>query len=75
LISPYQQHELIAEAGRKSAEKYKTEFYYLDLRPSFKKTYQAARDQELYRQRYCGCIFSEYSRFKDDKRYTLPEIK
>ena len=75
LISPYQQHELIIQASRKAAEEHSTRFFYVDLRPAFKQTYQVARDQDLYRQKYCGCIFSEYSRFNDDKRFQLPEIK
>lgn len=75
LISPYQQHDLIVEAAKAKAEKFSIEFHYVDLRPAFRQTYQAARDHELYRQRYCGCIFSEYSRFKNDKRYVLGEEK
>jgi predicted adenine nucleotide alpha hydrolase (AANH) superfamily ATPase len=75
LISPYQQHELICEAGHAIAKEFNCEFHYSDLRPGFKQTHEAARKHELYKQKYCGCIFSEYSRFKDDKRFKLPELK
>ncbi len=72
LVSPYQQHELIAETGKKVAKEFGIDFHYCDFRPGFKQTHEAVRQHELYKQKYCGCIFSEFSRFKDDKRYVLP---
>ncbi|MGM0598368.1 MAG: epoxyqueuosine reductase QueH [Candidatus Rifleibacteriota bacterium] len=74
LISPHQNHNLIVKTAQQAAEKFNTRFLYLDFRPDFKKTYEAIRKHELYKQRYCGCIFSEYVRFQNDKRYKLPEI-
>lgn len=74
LVSPYQQHELIKEVGEKVARDFGTEFYYCDFRPGFGKTHDTAREHELYKQKYCGCIFSEYSRYKGDKRFCLPEM-
>ena len=72
LVSPYQQHELIKEAGEKAAREFGTEFLYCDFRPGFRQTHDTARDHDLYKQKYCGCIFSEFSRYKCDKRYALP---
>lgn len=58
LVSPYQKHELIKELGDYYAKKYGVEFAYRDFRPGFRQGQQMARDMELYRQKYCGCILS-----------------
>lgn len=58
LVSPYQNHELITELGKKAALKYGTEFFYRDFRPGFRQGQQGAKDLGLYRQKYCGCIIS-----------------
>ncbi|MBO7426083.1 MAG: epoxyqueuosine reductase QueH [Clostridiales bacterium] len=66
LVSPYQQHEAIIESCRKKAEKYGIEFYYYDFREGFREGQNMARDIGLYRQKYCGCIFSlDESDFKE----------
>lgn len=58
LVSPYQKHDLIRELGEKAAKKHGTEFYYKDFRPGFRLGQQQAREMELYRQKFCGCIVS-----------------
>ncbi len=58
LVSPYQKHELIKELGEKAAGKHGVEFYYRDFRPGFREGQQLAKEMELYRQKYCGCILS-----------------
>lgn len=63
LISPYQRHEDIKIIGTELAEKYGIQFLYRDLRPGFRESQQMARDLELYRQGYCGCILSERDRY------------
>ena len=63
LISPYQKHEMIKDIGESLASDYGVEFHYRDFRPGYKETYQMCRDMELYRQPYCGCIFSEKERY------------
>ncbi len=66
LVSPYQQHDAILVAGRRKAAKYGIEFEYHDFRPGFREGQNMARDIGLYRQKYCGCIFSlEESDFKE----------
>lgn len=66
LVSPYQQRDLIIEAGRKLAAKYGLEFLAADWRPGYRQGQQMAREHGLYRQRYCGCIISlGESSFKD----------
>ncbi len=58
LVSPYQKHDLIKELGEKYAAQYGTTFLYRDFRPGFRQGQQLAKDMELYRQKYCGCILS-----------------
>ena len=58
LISPYQNHELIKEICIQEAEKHNIEFYYDDFRTMFREGQNIARENDLYRQKYCGCIYS-----------------
>ncbi len=63
LVSPYQKHELIREIGRSIGSEHAIEFYYEDFRPGWPRTREMSREMELYRQKYCGCIYSEKERF------------
>lgn len=62
LISPYQNHALVREIGDNLAREKGLEFCYLDFRKGFKESQEEAKKHELYRQRYCGCVFSELER-------------
>jgi predicted adenine nucleotide alpha hydrolase (AANH) superfamily ATPase len=62
LISPYQQHEALKNIGREVGQRVGIDFYYKDLRPFFKEGQAIAKNQNLYRQKYCGCLYSrEYN--------------
>lgn len=63
LISPYQNHEIIKEIAKDLGTEYGVDFHYQDFRNGFKETFQMCREMELYRQAYCGCIFSEKERY------------
>ena len=63
LISPYQNRELICQIGSELAAAYNLSFCDLDLRPGFRRSQELAREYGLYRQGYCGCIFSERDRY------------
>lgn len=66
LISPYQNHDLMIEIGEIAATKYNVELYYSDFREYFREGQNIARDEGLYRQKYCGCIYSyKESKFKE----------
>lgn len=64
LVSPYQDHEIVKNIGKKIAADKDLEFYYEDFRKGFRGSQEAAKEQELYRQKYCGCVFSELERVK-----------
>ena len=65
LDSKYQPHELIRSIGEICAKKYDTKFYYEDFREGWKNSVIESKALELYRQKYCGCIFSEMERYKN----------
>ncbi|MBU2265841.1 MAG: epoxyqueuosine reductase QueH, partial [Candidatus Omnitrophica bacterium] len=56
-VSPHKNSELIFEIGKDIGG---DKFLALDFKKNdgFKKTLQAAKTLELYRQDYCGCIYS-----------------
>ena len=61
--SIYQQHELMKETAAFFAKKYQVQFYYEDFRPGWQEGIDISHALELYRQPYCGCIFSEEERY------------
>lgn len=63
LYSRYQKHEIIKKIGEYIAKDYLLNFIYFDLRESYYDGVKMAKDYNLYRQKYCGCIFSEIERF------------
>ncbi len=63
LVSPFQKHDLIREIGQDISERYDVPFLYLDFRKGWKKAVVKSRKLELYRQQYCGCIYSEKERY------------
>jgi hypothetical protein len=65
LISPYQKHEQIKEVGDEVATAWGVEFYYGDFKAGYRESRRMAREMDLYRQKYCGCVFSEWERYGD----------
>lgn len=62
LISPYQDHEVIKKLGETIAKEHGLEFCYIDFRKGFRVSQEDARKVNMYRQKYCGCVFSELER-------------
>ena len=62
LISPYQDFEQISTTGKELAEKYNVLFHLKDYRPHFRDAMALSKELGLYRQKYCGCIFSREER-------------
>jgi len=60
LISPYQQQAVIRSIGEETAGQYGLEFYFENFRRGWSERGRIAREQELYQQRYCGCVYSEW---------------
>lgn len=63
LYSRYQQHELIRASGEALGQRYGVEFLYEDFRSGWQAGIAVSKAMGLYRQQYCGCIYSERDRF------------
>lgn len=63
LVSPHQEQDVIKEIGRDISEEFGINFYDRDFRPVWKRGREIAGEMELYRQQYCGCIYSEKERY------------
>lgn len=62
LISPHQNHELIKEVGNNIAKQVGVEFFYADLRKRYSDSRHITKPINLYRQQYCGCMYSKLER-------------
>lgn len=63
LVSPYQKHDLIREIGESAGEESGVRFYYVDFRPGYREGVIRSKELNMYRQQYCGCIYSEKERY------------
>ncbi len=64
LVSPYQKSDLIIETGREMQERYDIEFLDEDFSRGWNEGRKLSRELGFYRQKYCGCIYSEEERYK-----------
>ncbi|MFA5308991.1 MAG: epoxyqueuosine reductase QueH [Dehalococcoidales bacterium] len=67
LISPHQKHELIKETGERAAAAQGVAFLYADLRKRYSDSRHITKPMDLYRQQYCGCLYSEWERYTEKK--------
>ena len=63
LISPQQKHDLIREIGNELAGERGIDFLYADLRKRYSDSRHMTKPLNLYRQQYCGCVYSEWERY------------
>lgn len=63
LYSRYQPHDFIAQTGKALAEQGGPQFVYRDFRTDWQAGIDASIEWGLYRQAWCGCIFSENERY------------
>ncbi len=59
LVSPYQKFDMIITVGREMENKYSIPFHSEDFRPGWKTGVSLSKELGLYRQKYCGCMYSE----------------
>ena len=61
-VSPYKNSEWINEIGERLGKKHGVEFLPNDFkkREGYKRSVELSAEHELYRQNYCGCIYSKY---------------
>jgi hypothetical protein len=63
LYSRYQRHDEIRELGEQIGREFGVSFHYQDFRPGWQEGIRISKELGLYRQQYCGCIFSEKERY------------
>jgi len=67
LISPHQKHDLLRKIGEELSEEKGIEFLYADLRKHYSDSRHLTKPLDIYRQQYCGCIYSEWERHANIK--------
>jgi len=68
LYSKYQKHDLIKGIGQEMAAEYGIELYYEDFRRGWREGIMESKAMGLYRQQYCGCIYSERDRYQQKNK-------
>ena len=63
LYSKFQKHELVRSIGESVAKSVGISFFYQNFREGWKEGIEKSKELEMYRQQYCGCIYSEKERF------------
>jgi len=63
LYSKFQNHDMIKSIAESVSKKTGIRFYYQDFREGWKYGIEQSKKKELYRQSYCGCIYSEKDRY------------
>ncbi len=62
LFSRFQKHDLLKSTCEAISEKYQIPFIYNDWRSGWNEGVKRYRKLNLYRQKYCGCVYSEKER-------------
>ncbi len=63
LYSKHQTHELIRSMGDSIGKSAGVPFLYQDYREGWKEGIECSKQMGLYRQHYCGCVYSEKERY------------
>ena len=63
LYSKFQNHDLIKSMGESIGKSTAVPFLYEDFRSGWKEGIKTSKNLGMYRQQYCGCIYSEKERF------------
>jgi hypothetical protein len=67
LASTHQDQDAVRRIGADVASERDLEFHAQDWRPLAAAGHDEARRRSLYRQQYCGCLFSEQERFESTR--------
>ena len=63
-VSPHKNAKMINEIGGQAEKEYQTEYLYSDFKKKdgYKKSIELSKKYNLYRQNFCGCIFSNFEK-------------
>ncbi|OBQ50186.1 epoxyqueuosine reductase QueH [Halodesulfovibrio spirochaetisodalis] len=70
LYSRMQKHEDIKKLGEDMAQGGSAKFLYRDFRTGWKEGIETSKDWGVYRQQYCGCLYSEGDRYAKEFKET-----
>ncbi len=73
LYSKYQNHEAIQSLGLALQEKTGIRFHGQDFRPGWQEGIDLSRQWGLFRQNYCGCLYSELERHAKKLKRLAPQ--
>lgn len=73
LYSRQQKHELVRTLAEEASRRHGVPFHYEDFRAGWKEGQERARAMNIYRQQYCGCIYSEKERYWKENAKDAPE--
>lgn len=59
LVSPYQDQDAIKEIGAECGSTFGVQFLAVDFRNGFRGAQEEAKERGIYRQKYCGCVYSQ----------------
>ena len=66
LYSRHQDHQGMIDAGKKAEATSGVSFVYHDFRTAWQAGINRSKEWGIYRQQYCGCLFSEQDRYQKD---------
>lgn len=67
-ISPHKNAQKLNEIGKFLSEEYNIKYLYSDFKKKegYKRSIELSKEYNLYRQDYCGCVFSKNERMQAD---------
>ncbi len=75
LYSRYQKHDLIRQISEEVSRNSGISFFYRDFREGWAEGVRLSKEMGMYRQPYCGCIYSEKERYYRNPDPLKPEQK
>lgn len=69
-LSPYKKTDWLNEIGEELSNKYQTTYLYSDFKKKngYKRSIELSKEYNLYRQDYCGCIYSKLEREEEKNK-------
>lgn len=69
-ISPHKNSAILNEIGKSLSEEHDVKYLYSDFKKKegYKRSIELSKQYKLYRQDYCGCVFSKNERMNDDNK-------
>jgi len=64
LYSKLQDHQMIRDICQAAGREAGIDFFYQDFRTGWREGQEGSKEVGLYRQQYCGCVYSERDRFE-----------